>query len=351
MKNTVIILLAAAALAFGGLCFVQARKGSKQQTKLGSLRAEVEQKAAEIDDLQAAQDRAERQRRQLQSQAQDLEARLQARQFAETNAATLVLNNAPPAPRPEKPDPPKGGFGKMLDKMMQDPEMLKLVREQQRTMMGQLYAPLVRRMGLTAEEAAQFADMQAGQMVNAAGKAFSMFGSDTSAKSDGPVNSLAADQKAFDQQVKTFLGDERYAQYEAYQETVPYRMQLNAFKQQTGSDSNLTEPQVEALLTMMKEETKNVAATDGLPLDGPGKDPDKIKALLAEGKVDELLQGQETVSQRVYERARTILSPDQLATFGRFQTNQNQTMRLGLNMARKMFAPEASESAEALPNQ
>jgi len=347
MKNTLIILLAAAALAFGGLCFVQARKGSKQQTKLGSLRAEVEQKVAEIDDLQAAQDRADLQHRELKSQAEELEARLQARRFAETNAATLP----PPAPQPEQTDQPKGGFGKMLDKMMQDPEMLKLVREQQRTMMGQLYAPLVRRMGLTAEEAAQFTDMQAEHMVNAAGKAFSIFGSDTPSKRDGPANSLAADQKAFDQQVKAFLGDERYAQYEAYQETVPHRMQLNAFKQQAGSDYNLTDPQTEALVIMMKEETKSVAATVGLPLDGPEKDPAKIKALLAEGKMDELLQGQETVSQRVYERARTILSPDQLATFGRFQTHQNQTMRLGLNMARKMFSPEASESAESAPNQ
>ena len=351
MKNTIIILLAAAALALGGLCLVQFRKGSEQQDQAGLLRAEVEQKASELDDLQATRSRADQQHRELKSQAEELAAQLQARRSAETNAITLALNNPPPAPQPEQADQPMGDFGKMLSKMMQDPDARKLVHEQQRMMMGQLYAPLVKRMGLTPEEAAQFNDLQADHMVNAAGKAFSMFGKDTSAKRDGSFNTLAADQKSFDEQIKAFLGDERYAQYEAYQETVPYRMQLNAFKQQAGSDYNLTEPQTEALLIMMKEETKNVAATGGLPLEDANKDPAKIKALLAEGKIDELLQGQETVSQRVYERARTILSPDQLAILGRFQTNQMQVMRLSMNMAKKMFAPHTSDPAAALPNQ
>jgi len=235
--------------------------------------------------------------------------------------------------------------------MMQDPDARKLVHEQQRVMMDQLYAPLVKRMGLTPEEAAQFNDMQANHMVDAAGKAVSMFGGATSTNQPESFNSLTSNQKSFDEQIKAFLGETRYAQYEAYQETVPHRMQLNAFKQQAGSDYNLTEPQTEALVIMMKEETKNVAATVGLPLEGADKDPANIKALLAEGKMDELLQGQETVSQRVYERARTILFPEQLASFGRFQTNQMQVMRLGMNMAKKMFAPTTSDPAAALPNQ
>jgi hypothetical protein len=351
MKNSIIIILGATALVLSGLCLVQSRKGSEQQAQAGLLRAEVEQKAAELDDLQATRRRADQQYRELKSQADELTAQLQAHRFAETNASTLPLNNQPPAPQPEPADPPMRDFGKILSKMMQDPDARKLVREQQRMMMDQLYAPLVKRMGLTPEEASQFNDMQAEHMVNAAGKAFSVFGDAASTKQPKPANSLTADQKSFDEQIKALLGDARYAQYEAYQETVPHRMQLNAFKQQAGSDYNLTEPQTEALVIMMKEETKNVAATVGLPLDGPDKDPAKIKAMLAEGKMDELLRGQETVSQRVYERARTILFPEQLASFGRFQTNQMQAMRLGMNMAKKMFAPDASDPAGALPNQ
>jgi len=34
-----------------------------------------------------------------------------------------------------------------------------------------------------------------------------------------------------------------------------------------------------------------------------------------------------------------------LDAFARFQTNQLQMMRMGMSMARKMFAPETSEGA------
>jgi hypothetical protein len=126
---------------------------------------------------------------------------------------------------------------------------------------------------------------------------------------------------------------------------------LNQFKQQSGTDYTLTDPQTEALLAIMKEEKKNVAATTGLPLSDANKDPAKLQALLADGKVDELLQGQDTLSQRVYDRARSILSPDQLNTFGRFQTNQMQMMRMGMSMAKKMFAPEKPTPGAAPPDQ
>jgi hypothetical protein len=351
MKNTLLILATAAALALGAVCLVQFRKGSEQQSNVVSLRAEVEQRSNEIEDLQAAKKRAERQRRELKDQAEGLALQLQARHLAESNAVAVAAALPPPAGQTEQPAEPRSDFGTMLSKMMQDPEARKLMREQQRMMMEQLYVPLVKRMGLTPEEAAQFTEMQADHAVNAAGKAFAMFGKQGSSKGEDSFSGLPADQKSFDEQVKALLGEQRYAQYQVYQESVPQRMQLNAYKQQAGSDYNLTEPQTEALLVMMQEESKSVAATMGLPLEGAAKDPAKIKALLAEGKMDQLLQGQEAVSQRVYERARTILSPDQLASLARFQTNQMQTMRVGMSMAKKMFAGEAAEPGAAGPAQ
>jgi hypothetical protein len=347
MKNILIILWAGAAIALGGFSLVQYRKDSEHQARAGDLRTEVEQKSAEIESLQLAQERAERQGRELKDQTEKLAAQLQARTVGETNVVKVASDDPASAPQPKQPDAPNGEFGKSFNKMMQDPEMLKLVRQQQRMMMDQLYAPLVKRMGLTPEEAAQFKDMQADNVVNAAGKAFSMFGGAADAGQAGDSKSLAADQKSFDARMRVFLGDARYAQYEAYQETAAQRMQLNAFQQQARSDYNLTEPQTEALLAIMKEEAKNVAAAGGLALEGADKDPAKIKALLTDGKMDELLQSQETVNQRIYERARTFLAPGQLAAFGTFRTNQLQMMRVGLNMAKKMFTTDTAASTLA----
>jgi hypothetical protein len=120
---------------------------------------------------------------------------------------------------------------------------------------------------------------------------------------------------------------------------------LNQFRQQAGSDFNLTEPQIEALLTFMKEEKKSVAATTGLPLGDAGQESARLQALTSDDKVGEMFQAQQTVNQRVYERARTILSAEQLETLGKFQSNQAQMMRLGMSMVKKTFASDSANAA------
>src|ERR1035441_8785787 len=128
MKSTLTLFLAVATITLAVVCVMQTRKFAGQQTQLTSLRTELDEKAQQVETLQAAQKRSEQQRHELLGQAEELAAQLQARQLAETNA----IVEAPPAPPPvspsslsskgEKLDDAKGGFGKMLSKMMEDPD-------------------------------------------------------------------------------------------------------------------------------------------------------------------------------------------------------------------------------------
>jgi hypothetical protein len=351
MKTILIWFLAATSLTLAVVCVVQTQKFSGQQTQLTSLKAEVDEKAQQVEALQAAQKRSDQQRHELMAQAEELAGQLQARQLAETNVIAVASDPPTPAPESEKPDDGKGGFGKMIAKMMQDPDTRNMIRAQQRMMMDQMYAPLVKKMGLTPDEATQFKDLLADNAMKGAEKASSMFGGLGSTNSADSLKAMTAEQKTFDEQVKGFLGDDRYAQYKDYQETVSERTLLNQFKQQVGSDYNLNDQQTEALLTFMKEEQKSVAASTGLPVGQTDKDPAKLQAMFSDGKVDELIQAQETVGQRVYDRARTILSPDQLDTLGRYQTNRMQMMRMGMTMMRKMFTPDTPAPGAAPPAQ
>src|ERR1035437_891884 len=350
MKTILIWFLAATTLTLAVVCVVQTQKFSGQQTQLTSLKAEMEEKAQQVEALQAAQKHSGQQRRELMAQAEELAGQLQARTLAATNVIAETPAPPPPVAVAEKPDDGKGGFGKMLAKMMQDPDTRKMIRAQQRMMMDQMYAPLVKKMGLTPDDATQFKDLLADNAMKGADKASSMFSGLGSTNNADAVKAMTAEQKTFDDPVKSFLGDDRYAQYKDYQETVSERTLLNQFKMQAGSDYNLNAQQTEALLTFMKEEQKSVVATTGLPLGQTDKDPAKFQSLLSDGKVDELLQAQETVGQRVYERARTILSPDQLDTLGRYQTNWMQMMRVGMTMMRKMFTPDSPAAGAAPAN-
>ena len=100
----------------------------------------------------------------------------------------------------------------------------------------------------------------------------------------------------------------------------------------------------------MKEEKQAVAAATSQPSPGETPDAAQMQAMLSEDGADKALQSQEAVNQQVYERAKEVLSPGQLDSFGKFQTNQLQMMRVGMSMARKLLAPAKAEGNPPQPN-
>jgi hypothetical protein len=329
-----LVLITVGAVSFS---FINLRSARSQQAALAAARAELQEKTRQIEDLQVTQKRFDQQRAELIRLTQEMGTALQAGARASTSAPPVAAE-APASADSGSAGPEKGGFGKMLANMMQDPEMRKFIRDQQRATMNQLYGPLVKSLGMTPEEGEKFKDLLAESAMNLTEKASSLFGG-TKTNSTEAVERLGAEQKGFEQAVREFLGEDRYAQYQEYQQTVGERALLEQFRQQTaGSDHPLTPQQTDALLAVMKEEKQNLPAMAGL---GGAQNSGNVQALFSEEQTQKLLEAQETVNQRVYQRAGQILAPEQMESFGRFQTNQAQMMRLGLSMARKMISPEA----------
>lgn len=344
MKNVLLALLAATTIILTIVCANQSRKLARQTAHLASLQGELEQKSRQNDDLRAAQKRLDKQRSELLNQVNRLVA-----QSAMAEPAAPARTNAPAASADAgNPDKDNGGFGGFLSKMMADPEMKKLIRDQQAQVLSQLYGPLIKQMGLTPEEAAKFKELLADNQMIGVENASSLFAGGLTNR-DGTLSVVTAQQKAQEEQVKELLGDTRYAQYKDYQQTVGERMELDQFRQQTAGGANaLTDQQADQILAFMKEEKQNVAALTGQPPAGTGQDQANWQAMLSGEQMDKLLQGQEDANQKVYERAKAVLSPEQLDAFGAFQTNQMSMMRMGMTMTRKFFAPE---SGQAQPKQ
>ncbi len=340
MKTTMILVSISAALAIVLVCVLQSHKLARERRNAAALQVELQKKAEEVESLQARQSRLEQQRRDLLAQTENLTAQVQTQAEAiSTNSAAVVPavgTNALSA----QGEKDKGGMGKMLSKMLQDPDTKKFIRDQQRTMMDQLYAPLVKQLGLTPEQASQFKDLLADNNMKGAEKASSLFGSPQERAE--ALKAMEADQKASEEQIKTFLGEDGYKAYQAYQETAGERMMLNTYKQQHPSDYPITDAQTEQLLTIMHQEKKAAADSGQLfPSGSSGMtDAAKLEAMLSEGQSEKLFQAQETMNQRVFERARMILSPDQLQAFGGFQTNQLQMMRMSFGMAKKLLSSD-----------
>jgi len=329
-----IFLMGLLILGLSGLCLVQWRTIDRQKGQLAALRQENDQTAERIDRLEASGKRLEQERDDLLQQAQTATAQLQAHKTAELQPAPGTPASTS-GPETNKQDDIQGGFGKMVAKMMQDPEMKKFMRNQQRAMLDQMYSPLIKKLGLSADETTAFKDLVADHMVATTETATSLF--DGTNNMVAIATNAAASEQKLDEQLKSFLGEARYADYEQYKQTLGERMQLNMYNQQNSGTLALTEPQQEALLNIMKEEKQNVGVLTGQPTSASGNDPANWQAFMSDEAQDKLLQNQETLNQRVYDRARTILSSDQLGAFAEFQTNQLQMTRMGLGMARKLM--------------
>jgi hypothetical protein len=346
MKNILKTILVLMLITFGAVCLLQRQRLSEQGTQIAALERTLADKTAQMDTLQADQKKLKNERAEMLRQMRGLALPPSPRAIA----AAAALPASPPAAETDKADKGTGSFGKMLSKLMEDPETRKFIREQQRLMMDPLYSTLIKQMGLSPEDAEKFKTFLLDQQMKGAEKATSLFGGSSSNRTEA-LNLLTAEQKKFDEQMKEFLGDARFTQYKDYQQTLSERMQLNQFKQQTaGSENALADQQTEQLLALMKEEKQTVAAATGQALPGTGRDQADLQALLSEEQADKLLQSQETVNQRVFERAKSLLSPTQLEAFGKFQTSQMQTLRMSMSMARQLFGPDKPESAPPQPN-
>jgi phage terminase small subunit len=344
MKNKFALLLTVTGLTLSVVWVSAHRKLANHRTELASMRAELEEKSQMVEDLQRYQHQSEKERRHLLRQADELASHLQAKQSVINQASSPAPSNSSAIIEDAKSE--KNAFGKFISQLMQDPEARKFIRDQQRMMMDQLYAPLFKQMGLMPEEAEKLKDFLADRQLEGAEQASSLFVGSATNRAE-TLNALNADQQEADKQVRQFLGESRYALYKDYQQTIGERAQLIQFKQQmAGGQNPLTDQQLEQLLALMREEKENVAAATGQPLSGTGHDEANLQAMLSGDQTEKLLDAFETVSKRTYERASGLLLPDQLTVFGRFQTNQLQAMRMGM----KLFVAHKSDSVATAPN-
>lgn len=337
MKKSLILLAILTILILCAVPVAQSIKHSREQDRLTTVSAQLNETELQAKKLEAANARLMEERREMRREMhqQQVESAAAVEAAAAVPESTVTNIGAP-----DEKASPMGGF---VAEMMEDPEMRKFIRDQQRQMMDPLYQPLIKQLGLTAEEAEVFKDYLVDTQMKATEQASTLFGGSAADRAEA-VEAMSAEQEESKQVIREFLGEEGYAQYEDYQQTLGERAQLNQFKlQNAGSENALTDEQMEWLLVLMKEEKQAVTAATGQAMPGQGPDAANMEAMFDEETSEQFLQMQETVNSQVYQRAAGGLSAEQMEDFGRFQTNQLQMMRMGMSMARKMMAPDAAE--------
>jgi hypothetical protein len=330
----VFLLTAASALLWAHLQRTRAAEQQRAQAlhAEAQARAEHEQRVQEMEREQA---RLGLQNKELANLTQTLRAS-EAKQSSNLTALAKQLSGAATnaAGEPTDPTGAKEGFSAMMEKMMKEPAMREMMRSQQKAMMNQMYGPLFKDLALTTEQKQQFMDLQLDHAMKGVEHAGALFTNNGTDKSEA-TQAMAEGQTELQASLKTLLGDDKFAQYEDYQKSIGERTQLHQFKQQLdGTDTPLQDGQMAQLLQIFKEEKARVPPVLS---DDPSRSAEMWEAMKSEEKMNQHMQWQEQLHQRVLGRAGTALNPEQLKEYGGFLEQQLNMQRLGMKMARGMF--------------
>lgn len=228
------------------------------------------------------------------------------------------------------------GMGQMLAKMMQDPEMKKMIRGQQKAMVDLMYSGLFKQMKLSPDEQKSLTDLLLDAQMSQVEKAGSLLGGgDAGADAAQARQAMEDEKKASEARIKELLGDDRYAEYQEYQKTIGERMQVNQLQSRMESAQlPLKEPQVAQIMQFMQEEKTRVPPV--LPT-GQNANPADLKALMTAENLDQQMKWFDDYNQRVLGRAADVLTPEQMKVYRDFQEQQTSMQKLGLKMAKDMF--------------
>jgi hypothetical protein len=168
-----------------------------------------------------------------------------------------------------------------------------------------MYGDLFKEMNLTSQESEQLNSILVGDQIAL------MRGASADKKDP---KQLAAEieqrQKVSEAKLKNLLGDDRFAQYKTYQGQLGERMIVKQFEGQLALSQNpLAAGQKQQLVQVMVEEREKYMKENA--------------AAPKTGKMD-MAAYQSTINQRISNRAGTVLSPDQLKEFNKWQQSMAQ---------------------------
>jgi len=328
MKNIAFILLFLCTLAFGGLYVWERGKSRAAEMQVANLTQaldELESRAKEQEDRAAS----------LQTRLQNTRETAIAKADEVAQLQQVITNQAEASAKAENP----------LANMFKSPEMKELVKTQQKTMFSGVidksYGAYFNGLQMTPEQATNLKDLFMKKSMVDANLGLSMLGGDTDAAARKEMMDQAkAEKDSIDAEIKQFLGDQNFEQFQAYEKTIPERMSLSMYKDQhTSGPGALTPDQEEKLVQMMSEERRNFKFTTDF--NDQSKMNEDFATMLTEEKINQFQVEREQLDKQYMARAKTMLTAEQIPSFEQFLEGQRNMQSAAMKMAGKMFAPKS----------
>ena len=226
-----------------------------------------------------------------------------------------------------------------INKITADPAARKALRDQQKIGMTALYSDLAKRLNLTPDQAGQFNDLLADQVMNSIDLITQALHDKDTPDQVGRL--FSAQEAALRDQLQALVGPDGLAQYLDYTKNLGSTLTAAQFAAGLTGDPSTVAEKKKQMLQAMQEATQSALAAAGLPADYQTVPMLNFANIASAEQAAQSLQLLNNIYDQVAARASTFLTADELKKFQDFRTsaiNNSQTMLL---MNRNLMAPIA----------
>jgi hypothetical protein len=223
------------------------------------------------------------------------------------------------------------------DLTQNDPEVRRMIRDQQKLGMGMIYKEFTKTAKLPKEQADKLNELLADDVMENVDHVTALL---KEGKSVEQVDQLfAAQEAALMAKVQALLAPEEFAQYKDYTQNLLGHLTAQQFKAMVKSDTGLSDDQMKQLFQAVQEEGQLALANAGLRPDFQVVPILNFRNLTSEQEAEKSVQRLSDIYARVAARAQSFLGPEALQKFEEFRTLGVNNSRTALAMNRKMMAP------------
>ena len=315
MTRLIIVFVSIAAI--GGLLYFRAQQ-REQLKRIQAAEAAAQEATGRAADADQRSDKFKREM--LKLQAEEL-----------LRPRTTTSSNSSDASKTEHP----------AAKLFRDPEMRATMRREHLSGMNQRVRSIVdsnltASLNLTPEQTAALEELVRKKHTPSVDFLMALMSSDGD-ELPGIARAAQREWSLADAEIKSFLGEQAFATYKSYEDSLSEREQLSRLRRDFEKTGLTLSPEQEAsLLQAMVEERQKFSFTHNFH-DQMNFDMDRLPEIFAEESLNRFMDETEQLNERIISRAQGVLGVQESAEFAQAIRNQFERSKMTVKMTATLF--------------
>ncbi len=218
-----------------------------------------------------------------------------------------------------------------------NPEMYKVIRDQQKMGLSMVYKDFTNRVNLPAEQSEKLVNLLADEVMENIDRITEVL---RDGKSPAEMNQVFTEQEAaLAEKVRTLLGPDGFAQYQEYTKNLASHLTAEQFKAMMTGEKDAKDEKARQLYELMLAATQHELASAGLPPDYQTVPTLNFRNIASEAEGERNLKLLDSIYARVAAQAGTFLNEQEITQFATFREKAISGNRMALTLNRKLMAP------------